>query len=233
MVVRALDEQVLAAAFFDLAGWEHAALFAEDEPVWAALGRLSKYLAEACAGCGTPAAPDGVYLEGDILVGEGVVFEPGAFVRGPAILGDGVVVRQGAYLRGDVLVGAGAVVGHAAELKHSVLLPGAAAPHFNYVGDSLVGRDVNLGAGTVLSNMKLARTNVRVKIGGQRYDTGFIKLGAVLGDGCQTGCHTVLNPGTVAGPRSFFYAQVSAVGYFPPESVVRATVTRFERRGTP
>lgn len=227
-----VDEQVVAAAFFELDGWEHAALFDDDEPVWTALHRLSDYLQELCAGRGTPTAPDGVHLEGDILVGEGVVFEHGAFARGPAIFGDGVTVRQGAYLRGDTIVGDGAVVGHASELKHSVLLPGAAAPHFNYVGDSLVGRDVNLGAGTVLSNMKLARTNVRVKIGSERYDTGMRKFGAVMGDGCQTGCHSVLNPGTVAGPRCFFYAQSSAVGYFPPESSVMATVTRFEGRGT-
>jgi NDP-sugar pyrophosphorylase family protein len=223
---------LVATAFFDLDGWDHAALFADDEPVWSALGRLSDYLAEVCGGCGTPAAPDGVYLEGDIVLGEGVVLEHGAFVRGPAVIGDRTVVRQGAYLRGDVLVGADCVVGHTSELKHSVMLSDSAAPHFNYLGDSLVGRDVNLGAGTVLSNMKLARTNVRVKVGERHYDTGLIKFGAVLGDGCQTGCHTVLNPGTVAGPRSFFYPQSCAVGYFPPESVILAAVTRLNGRGT-
>ena len=228
----ASTDNLTAAAFFDLEGLDHAALFAGDEPVWSALERLSEYLAEVCAGCGTPAAPDGVYLEGDILLGEGVVLEHGAFVRGPAVIGDRTVVRQGAYLRGDVLVGDDCVVGHASELKHSVILSESAAPHFNYLGDSLVGRDVNLGAGTVLSNMKLARTNVRVKVGEERHDTGLIKFGAVLGDGCQTGCHTVLNPGTVAGRGSFFYPQSCAVGYFPPQSVVTSTVTRFHGRGT-
>jgi NDP-sugar pyrophosphorylase family protein len=220
-----------AAAFFDLAGWEHAALFEARAPVWAALGGLRAYLAGLTAGAGTPVAPDGVCLRGDIVVGEGVVFEPGAYVQGPAVLGEGALLRSGCYLRGDVLVGAGAVVGHCSELKNAVLLPGAKAPHFNYVGDSLVGRGVNLGAGTILSNVALAGGQVVVHAGRERLATGLRKMGAVLGDGCQTGCNVVLNPGTVAGPGCRFYPLVSAAGWFPAGSTVRAAVVRAARSG--
>jgi NDP-sugar pyrophosphorylase family protein len=215
-----------AEAFFDLAAWEHGALFAPEEPVWSALAGLTGYLAQRTAGAGAPSAPDGVWLRGDVIVGPGVVFVPGAYVQGPAVIEAGAVLRQGCYLRGDVLVGAGAVVGHCSELKHSVLLPGAKAPHFNYVGDSLVGRGVNLGAGTILSNVPLAGRSVFVSVGGQRVDSGLRKFGAVLGDGCETGCNVVLNPGTVAGPGCRFYPGASAVGYFPPRAVVKAPVAR-------
>ncbi|NUQ00974.1 MAG: glucose-1-phosphate thymidylyltransferase, partial [Armatimonadetes bacterium] len=161
----------------------------------------------------------------DVYLGEGVVLEPGCFVRGPALLLDGAQVRHGAYIRGQVVVGPGATVGHCSELKHSILLAGAAAPHFNYVGDSILGARVNLGAGTVLSNLKLRGATVRVRLEGRCYDTGLRKLGAILGDDTQTGCHTVLNPGTLAGPGSLFYPQANAVGYFAPRSLVRTAVT--------
>ena len=212
-------------AFFDLDGWEFASLFEPGAPVWAALADLPSRLAEWTQGAGTPTAPAGSWFEGDVVLGSGVSVEPGVYVKGPAVIGDGAVLRQGCYLRGQVLVGAGAVVGHCSELKHAVLLPGAKAPHFNYVGNSLLGRGVNLGAGTILSNVKLSKDTVRVSAGGERVDTGLRKFGAVLGDGCQTGCNVVLNPGTVAGRDCRFLPLASAAGYFPPGSVVHAPLT--------
>lgn len=219
-----------AAAFFDLSGWEWVSLFDAGEPVWAALARLPEAVAERVGG-GTGPRFAGAFFEGPVAVGKGVVVEPGAYVKGPAWIGDGASIRQGAYLRGGVVVGEGCTVGHCTELKNAILLPGAAAPHFNYVGDSVLGRRVNLGAGTILSNVPLARGEVRVRCGRERVATGLSKFGAILGDGSQTGCNAVLNPGTVAGRDCRFYPGVSAAGYFPAGAVVSAPVTRCPEGG--
>ena len=214
-------------AFFDLAtGWAGAPLFEAGLPVWSALARLSHYLSERMAGAGVPTLPEGVYATGDVVILGEVDIEPGVYIQGPALIESGAVLRQGAYIRGHVLVGPGCVVGHCTELKNTVLLPGAKAPHFNYVGDSLLGRDVNLGAGTMLGNLRLDREPLSLKVNGVRYQTGLKKLGAILGDGCQTGCQVVFNPGTVAGKGCRFWPQANAAGWFPAGSVVRTAVER-------
>ncbi len=134
--------------------------------------------------------------------------ETGAYIRGPAWIGDGCEIRQGAYLRGTVLAGKGAVLGHASEFKRCVLLEGAQAPHFDYVGDSILGIKSHIGAGVILSNLRLDKRNVRVALlgpeekPGRFEDSGLQKFGALIGDGCEVGCNSVLNPGTILGARS-------------------------------
>lgn len=136
-----------------------------------------------------------------VRIGEGCRIEPGAVLVGEAIvLGAGAIVRSHAYIRGPAYVGPGAIVGHATELKNAVLLAGAKAPHFNYVGDSILGPEANLGAGTKLSNVRLDGREVRVTWRGTRRSSGTRKLGALIGTGVQVGCNAVLNPGTILGP---------------------------------
>jgi bifunctional N-acetylglucosamine-1-phosphate-uridyltransferase/glucosamine-1-phosphate-acetyltransferase GlmU-like protein len=117
------------------------------------------------------------------------------------------------------------VVGHTSELKGVVLLNHSAAPHFNYVGDSILGNHVNLGAGTKLSNLKIFPGNVRVKVGDDEYDSGLRKFGAILGDSAQTGCNSVLNPGTLIGRGSLVYPNANVSGYVPPDSIVKLRQT--------
>ncbi|MBI5831328.1 MAG: glucose-1-phosphate thymidylyltransferase [Armatimonadetes bacterium] len=229
----ASDLGLAAESFFDLAGWDHAGLFVADEPVWTALGRLGTYLAELTADAAAPEVPEGVFISGSVLLGEGVVIEPGAYIKGPAVIEAGAELRQGCYVRGNVLVGAGAVVGHCSELKNVVLLPGAKVPHFNYVGDSLIGRDVNLGAGTICSNVTLSRGPVMVSTSDGPLNSGLRKFGAVLGDRSQTGCNVVLNPGTVAGRGCRFYPMANVVGCYAAGSTVVAPMARpAGRRGS-
>lgn len=218
--------------FFDLAGFEHADLFAGCEYVWNALKRLEEYLAGHARRDLRGDIADTAQVEGMVLVAPGAVIEPAARVQGPAIIGPGCRVRHGALLRGNVVMGEGAVVGHATEVKASVLLPRAHAPHLNYVGDSILGCDVNLGAGAICSNMKVTRTDVIIAVGGDEYDTGLRKLGAVIGDACQIGCNTVLNPGTLLGKGVLTYPCTSLRGYFPPDTVVKLSqdVTMAQRR---
>lgn len=159
----------------------------------------------------------GATIQGEVFVGSGSRIEAGALVKGPAWIGRGCEVRQGAYLRGFVLAGDGAVLGHASEFKRCILLEGAQAPHFNYVGDSILGIGAHIGAGVILSNVRLDKRQVRVRLlspsglpGLGFFDTGLEKLGAILGDGCEVGCNSVLNPGTLLG-RGCFVAPLSTV----------------------
>ena len=209
------------AALFDLAATAHAGLFEDAEAAWHGLDRLGGWLEALIAGHQGERllgrVEEGAVLVGDdILLGEGSVIEPGAYVKGPCVLGRGVEVRHGAYLRGGVLVSDGCVVGHATEAKNSVFLEGAKAGHFAYVGDSILGLGVNLGAGTKLANLKLAGDEVVVRRGPERLPTGRRKLGAILGDGVQTGCNSVTNPGTILGPRSTLLPCAVASGAHPP-----------------
>lgn len=162
----------------------------------------------------------GAYLfDSRVLLGPGSVVEPGALLMGPTVIGRETQVRQGAYVRGDCLVGHRCVVGHTTEMKASIMLDGAKAGHFAYVGDSILGRRVNLGAGTKLANFKMIPGKVAVVVGADRLDTGRRKLGAVLGDGTETGCNSVTSPGTLLGPGSIVYPGVAVPsGSYPAKT---------------
>jgi len=219
-----VSTQFPPASFFDLEGWAHAAVFPPDQPVWKALGEtLAAYL-EAWDDWRIPAdLPEGVHLLGDrIFIGPGCRIEPGAVIQGPAILEAGVEVRTGAYVRQNVLAGRGTLIGAHTEVKGAILLPGAKAPHQNYVGDSILGRDVNLGAGTILSNVKNIGREVTFRAGRETVHTGLRKFGAILGDGCRTGCNTVLNPGVLMGPGSVTYPNATLrSGHYPARTLVK------------
>jgi acetyltransferase-like isoleucine patch superfamily enzyme len=169
-----------------------------------------------------------VLMAGAVLHGEGFAFgrgvlaEPGAFIAGPTVIGDHSEVRQGAYLRGNCLIGKRCVVGHVTEVKHTIFLDDAKAGHFAYLGDSILGNQVNLGAGTKMANLRFVKGNVRVRTPAGTLDSGLRKFGAILGDQVQTGCNSVTNPGTVIGRRSFLLPNTTAPsGYHPDNSMIR------------
>jgi len=163
-----------------------------------------------------------VFLGGRIRIGSGVLVESGAMIKEPAVIGDHTEIRQGAYLRGYCLVGRRCVVGHATEVKHSVFLNDAKAGHFAYVGDSILGGGVNLGAGTKLANFRFIPGEVQVRTGDGPIPTGLRKFGAIFGDGVQTGCNAVTSPGAVVGRESVIMPNTTVrSGYHPPGSVLR------------
>ena len=137
-----------------------------------------------------------------IAIGEGVLIESGAMISSPTIIDDRCVIRQGAYVRGYCLFGKQCVIGHVTEVKHSIFLNDAKAGHFAYLGDSILGTNANLGAGTKFANLKFTSGNVSIKTPDGMIDSGLRKFGAILGDNVQTGCNTVTNPGTLIGPKS-------------------------------
>lgn len=188
----------------------------ETEFPWEVLALLDRFAEGVTAHVSGGVHPTAV-LTGAVFVAPGAKVGPHAFVEGPAWLGPGAEVGHGAYLRGGVVLAPGAKVGHATEVKRSLLLPGAAAPHFNYVGDSVLGSRVNLGAGAKLANFR-ALTGT-VKIAGT--DTGLRKFGAALGDGVSLGCNSVTGPGTVVGPRTTAYHGAMLRGLYPADTVLK------------
>lgn len=192
---------------------------------WALLGDpLETALAElpSCA-IDVRLAPD-VHLLGDgIAIGRGTRILPGAVIEGPARIGRDVEIRPGAYLRGGVWIGDGCVVGAHSEIKRAILLAGARAPHLNYVGDSILGSGVNLGAGTVLSNFRHDGGPIHLPLAdGRRLGSGRRKLGAILGDGVATGCNCVLHPGVVVGRDTHLYPGVHLrAGVYPAASLIK------------
>jgi NDP-sugar pyrophosphorylase family protein len=204
-------------AFFDIDGFSHPDLLDLEAPVWAALGgRLSEYLDSWSDWSINIELPAGVHLLGDrIAIAAGCSIEPGAVIIGPAIIEGGVQIRTGAYVRQNVLLTAGSLVGAHSEVKGSILLPGAKAPH------------VNLGAGTICSNVKNVGREISFSSGGEVYHTGLRKFGAILGDGCKTGCNTVLNPGVLMGPGSITYTNASVRGgYYPAGTLIKVRQTQ-------
>lgn len=205
------------AELYDLRGVPPAwrTLFEVELP-WEILVRLDRLLADIADDRRGEVHPTAV-VDGPVRLEEGASVGPYAFVVGPAWIMRGARVGHGAHLRGGVLLGPDAHVEHASEVKRSVLLGGARAPHFNYVGDSVVGSRANLGAGVKLANFRAFPGDIRV----DDRPTGMRKLGAFVGDDVSIGCNAVLAPGTVVGARSVVYHGATVRGVVPPDSIVK------------
>ncbi len=196
--------------------WEYLCRFAYP---WQALDGLKDWIRAL-----GPTLPESEYLHTaeEVWVARSATVAPSALICGPAVIGPEAEIRHGAFIRGSALVGAGAVVGNSVELKNCILFDGAQVPHFNYVGDSVLGYRAHMGAGAVTSNVKSDKTPVCVRCGGECIETGRKKLGAMLGDFAEVGCNSVLNPGTVIGARSNVYPLSSVRGYVPADSIYKS-----------
>lgn len=220
------------ADLFDLGQTEHAALFEGCEYAWDALKKLQAYV-EGRARPVLKNRCEGVAWVGErVFIGEGTVVEDGAMIKGPALIGRNCRIRHNAYLREHVIVGDECVVGNACELKHSILFNGCQVPHFNYVGDSVLGYKAHLGAGVKISNVKIVPGSVAVEMDGRTYDTGLRKFGALLGDYAEAGCNAVLNPGSILGRRSLVYPCANWRGVLPADCIAKnkAVLEVVERR---
>lgn len=156
-----------------------------------------------------------------VWVHETAKIAPTAYLGAPCVIGPGTEVRHCAFIRGSALVGAGCVVGNSVELKNVILFDSVQVPHYNYVGDSILGYKSHMGAGSITSNVKSDKTLVTVKDGGEAVETGRKKFGAILGDFVEVGCNSVLNPGTVVGPRTNIYPLSCVRGAVPGDSIYK------------
>jgi NDP-sugar pyrophosphorylase family protein len=218
-------KDISPSIFFDLASYQHNLLFKELQKPWDALSKIKQYLASQELGKIEVEVPNGVYLINPdlISIGAGTILEPGAYIKGPCMIGKNCTVRHGAYIRGDFICGDDCVIGHDTEIKSAIFLNDVRAGHFAYVGDSILGNHVNLGAGTKCANLKLDNGKIFVKIDNELIETGLKKFGAIIGDNTQTGCNSVLNPGTLMGKNSACYPCTNFGGYIEAYHVVRPT----------
>ncbi|MCI9139000.1 MAG: UDP-N-acetylglucosamine pyrophosphorylase [Lachnospiraceae bacterium] len=157
----------------------------------------------------------------DIWAAKSAKIAPTASLNGPLIVGKEAQIRHCAFIRGNAIIGEGAVVGNSTELKNVILFNKVQVPHYNYVGDSILGYKAHMGAGSITSNVKSDKTFVVVKNHGKEIPTGLKKFGAMLGDGVEVGCNSVLNPGTVIGKGSHIYPLSSVRGVVPGESIYK------------
>ena len=209
-----------AADLFDLAQTEHAAIFDGCEFAWDALKKIEPYLAKVTKQNPPPRFP-GASIGERVIIGAGTTVEPGAMIIGPAIIGKNCRIRHNAYFRENVIIGDDCVVGNSSELKNTLLFNGAQAPHFNYIGDSILGHKAHLGAGVKISNVKLFPGNIEVEVDGVPRDTGLRKFGALLGDGAEAGCNAVLNPGSILGRGAVLYPNVFWRGILPANMIAK------------
>ena|ERR1051326_1095839 len=209
------------ADLFDLSQSEHAKLFEGCKHAWEALKKLEEYIA-ANLRPGLHNHCDGVaYIGKQVFIGKGTLVEDGAMIKGPAIIGCNCQIRHNAYIRECVIIGDDCVIGNSCEVKNSFLFNHAVAPHFNYVGDSILGHKAHLGAGVKISNFKVVAGNVKVEIGGKKVDTGLRKFGALVGDGAEIGCNAVLNPGSIIGRGSVIYPNTNWRGVLAANMIVK------------
>ncbi len=183
--------------------------------VWQAVAKIKEIVRDVILNL------DGDFEEigGGVYVFRGVKIPKSAEIIGPAVICEGVEIRHGAYIRGNVIVGRGCVVGNSCEIKDSILFDNATVPHFNYVGNSILGTYCHLGAGAIISNLKGDKSNVKIRHKNEIIDTGLRKFGAVIGNGVEVGCGTVLNPGTVILKGAQIYP-LSSVRGIVDESVI-------------
>lgn len=159
--------------------------------------------------------------EGNIWIARSAKIFPTAYIGGPAIIDEEAEIRQCAFIRGSAIVGKGAVVGNSTELKNVILFNKVQVPHYNYVGDSILGFKAHMGAGSITSNVKSDKTLVVVHAGEENYETGLKKFGAMLGDNVEVGCNSVLNPGTVICRNSNIYPTSMVRGVIPADSIYK------------
>ena len=211
-----------ARDYLDLEQTAHRVLFENTTNIWEAIDKIAAYLKFSLRPGVLGELVGKPYIGEDVFVGEGTIIEHGAMIKGPAWIGSHCHVRNGCYVRENVLVGDNAVLGNSCEFKNCLLFNGVQVPHFSYVGDSVLGYKSHLGAGVILSNVKLDHGEVMVETeGGERISSGLRKFGAILGDHAEVGCNAVLNPGSVIGRNSVVYPGAQWRGVLPANRIAK------------
>lgn len=212
-----MSKKVKTCELFDCKTEYLTPLFSSSEYPWEMLSKIKEYIVRL-----TNEGIEGYTLIADgVLVGENVKISPTATIEAPAVLGSGTEVRPGAFLRGNVITGERCVIGNSSELKNCILLEGVQIPHYNYVGDSILGNRAHMGAGSICSNLKSDGKAVVIH-GEEEYETGLRKIGGILADGADIGCGCVLNPGTVIGRGTSVYPLTSVRGVIEEFSIVKS-----------
>ena len=207
--------------FLDLSQTEHGLLFEDVDQVWQALPKIATYLQFRLQPAIEGSLLGRPFVSSSVYIGKGTVVEHGAMIKGPAWIGEGCEIRNGCYIRENVIVGSGCVLGNSCEFKNSIIFDEAQVPHFNYVGDSIIGYRGHLGAGVILSNVKLDHSEIVIPTPGGLVPTGLKKFGAIIGDRAEIGCNSVINPGSLIGRGAILYPCTVWRGIVPADSIVK------------
>lgn len=222
-----MKEELLIRSLYDLTHTAAAPLLEKLEYPWEALALIKEFIIKL----GESLPPEEYDRRGEaVWVAKSAKVFDSAYLAGPAIIGPDAEVRHCAFIRGSALVGAGCVVGNSTELKNVILFDRVQVPHYNYVGDSILGFQSHMGAGSITSNVKSDKTLVSVHAEGESIPTGLKKFGAMLGDHVEVGCNSVLNPGTVIGRNSNVYPLSRVRGFVPPNSIYKSRGEVVEKR---
>ncbi len=207
--------------FLDLAHTAHSKLFENQRYVWDALRQIGSYLQFRLKPEVRGELLGKPFISEAVFVGAGTVIENGAVLKGPAWIGENCQIRSGCYVRENVIAGDGVVMGNSCEFKNCILFDEAQVPHFNYVGDSILGYRAHLGAGMILSNVKLDHREIMVSAADGTIGTGLKKFGAIIGDRTEVGCNAVINPGSLLGRDSIVYPGANFRGVLPASSILK------------
>lgn len=213
-----MKEKLTVSELLDLNETIAAGIFEGCTYPWEALGKIKNEIVRLGASL---SSEEYNKIGEDVWIAKTAKVAPTAFINGPAIIGKDAEVRHCAFIRGSAIVGEGAVVGNSTELKNVVLFNKVQVPHYNYVGDSILGYKAHMGAGSITSNVKSDKTLVTVGVDGEKLSTELKKFGAILGDNVEVGCNSVLNPGSVIGRNSNIYPLSSVRGYVPEGSIYK------------
>jgi NDP-sugar pyrophosphorylase family protein len=209
------------AEYLSLEHTAHPKLFENQRYVWEALKQIASYLQFRLKPAVLGELLGKPFISNNVYIGAGTVVEQGALLKGPAWIGENCHIRSGCYVRENVIAGDGVVMGNSCEFKNCILFDGVQAPHFNYVGDSILGHKAHLGAGVILSNVKLDHREIHVSTNDGSIATGLTKFGAIVGDRTEIGCNAVINPGAVIGRDCIIYSTANLRGVVPANSIVK------------
>ena len=213
-----MTDKISIRCLYDLTHTAAAPLLDKLTYPWEALPKIGDFILKL----GSTLSPEEYEQRGDnVWIAKSARVFDSAYINGPAIIGPNTEVRQCAFIRGNALVGAGCVVGNSTELKNVILFDSVQVPHYNYVGDSILGYKSHMGAGSITSNIKSDKTLVVISADGDRMETGLKKIGAMLGDRVEVGCNSVLNPGTIIGKDSTIYPLSMVRGFIPARSIYK------------
>src|ERR1700730_3509488 len=226
-------EMFAPADYLNLEHTAHPKLFENQNYVWDALKQIASYLQFRLKPGVLGDLLGNPNISRNVFCGAGTIIEQGAFLKGPAWIGENCHIRSGCYVRETVIVGDGAVMGNSCEFKNCILFDEAQVPHFNYVGDSILGHTAHLGAGVILSNVKLDHREITVASPEGSINTGLTKFGAIIGDRTEIGCNAVINPGSLLGRDCIVYPGANFRGVLADGSVakVRQDIQILSHRG--
>jgi N-acetylglucosamine-1-phosphate uridyltransferase (contains nucleotidyltransferase and I-patch acetyltransferase domains) len=222
-----MSDKLLIRNLYDLTHTAAAELLGGLDYPWEALPKIGELILKL----GAALSPEEYEKRGEnVWIAKSARVFDSAYIAGPTIIGPNTEVRQCAFIRGNALVGANCVVGNSTELKNVILFDNVQVPHYNYVGDSILGYKSHMGAGSITSNVKSDKTLVAVHAGDERIETGLKKFGAMLGDHVEVGCNSVLNPGTVIGRNCNVYPLSMVRGFIPENSIYKRAGEIAEKR---